>query len=162
MAMKERLQGRFRKEDMVSLINQDPSCFAETIEIALGNQPLISWRAAWVLYHSMEENDPRLRPQLPILIEAIKGKTDGHQREILRIIERLDIPEEHEGVLFDTCMNIWEQVGKIPSVRVFAFRIIYRIARKYPELSNEIKYITQTHYTETLSPGIRNSVERMI
>jgi len=162
MTMKERLQGRFRKEEMVCMLSQDPACFAETIEIALANHPLISWRAAWVLYHTMQDGDARLQPFIPMLIEAIKGKSDGHQREILRILEKFDIPEEHEGVLFDTCMNIWEQVGKIPSVRVFAFRIIFRIAKKYPELTNEIKYITQPHYTETLSPGIRNSVERMI
>lgn len=59
-------------------------------------------------------------------------------------------------------MEIWEQVGKIPSVRIFAFRLIVRIARKYPELKNEIAFLTQPHYTETLSPGIRNSVHKLL
>jgi hypothetical protein len=160
--LKEKLLSRFQKDEMVVLLNNDPDSFSQTVHLALENLPLVSWRAAWVLYHAMEENDARLHPFLPELISAIYGKSDGHQRELLRIIEKLNIPEEHEGPLFDLCMTIWEQVGKIPSVRLFAFRIILRIAKKYPEMKSEITFITQQQYTETLSPGIRRSVERMV
>jgi hypothetical protein len=161
LQLKEKLLSRFQKDEIVALLNTDPDAFGQTVDLALQNLPLVSWRAAWVLFHTMEENDARLHPFLPELISAISGKPDGHQRELLRIIEKLDIPEEHEGPLFDICMTIWEQVGKIPSVRVFAFRIILRIAKKYPELKSEIAFITQQQYTETLSPGIKASVERM-
>jgi hypothetical protein len=37
-----------------------------------------------------------------------------------------------------------------------------RIASKYPDLSNEIALITQNHYLETLSPGVRRAVMKMI
>lgn len=160
--MKEILTGRFNKEELAKLLNADREKFEETLIIALQDIHPVSWRAAWMLYHAMEEQDRRLQPFLPQLIAALKGKGDGHQRELLRIIGLLDITEDYEGVLFDACMEIWEQVGKIPSVRIFAFRLIVRIARKYPELKNEISFLTQPHYTETLSPGIRNSVHKLL
>ena len=160
--MKEILAGRFNKEELAKLLNSDREKFEETLIIALQDIHPVSWRAAWMLYHTMEEKDNRLQPFLPQLMAALKGKADGHQRELLRIIGLMDITEEYEGVLFDACMEIWEQVGKIPSVRIFAFRLIVRIARKYPELKNEITFLTQPHYTETLSPGIRNSVQRLL
>jgi hypothetical protein len=162
ISMKEALGGRFRKEEMIELINSNAGFFTETL--ALSQQALhpVSWRAAWMLYHCMEAGDPRLQPKLQNLIQAIPGKPDGHQRELLRIIERLDYPEETEGVLFDLCMNLWEQPGKIPSLRLFALRIVLRIAAKYPELNNEIAFVTQPHYLEGLSPGIGNAVQRMI
>jgi len=160
--MRETLGGRFRKEEMTALINSDKACFDETLELAKQNMHPVSWRAAWVLYHSMEVRDCRLQLHLPGLITAITGKPDGHQRELLRIIELLDYPEESEGALFDLCMNLWEQPGKIPSLRLFALRIILRIAAKYPELNNEIDFVTQPHYLEGLSPGIGNAVRRMI
>ncbi len=159
--MKEILMGRFRKEEVVELLNGKPKCFDQTLELALQNLELVSWRAAWVLFHCMEEKDPRLQLYLSQLINAIPGKGDGHQRELLRIIGQLDVPEGQEGVLFDLCMNIWEQVGKIPSVRIFAFRIILKIARKYPDLQSELEFITQEYYLETLSPGIKRSIQRM-
>jgi hypothetical protein len=159
--MKDLLLSRFNKDEVVLLLNSDPCKFDETIELALYGENPVAWRAAWVLYHCMHKNDQRLQPHLMAMIGAIPGKSDGQQRELLRIIEQLDIPEEHEGEVFDLCMTIWEQVGKIPSVRVFAFRIILRIAKKYPELKTEITFMTQQQYTETLSPGIRASVERM-
>ncbi len=156
------LATRFSKFDAISLVNENPDKFFETVEIALSNEETISWRAAWVLYHAMDDYDPRLEPFTSDFIKKIQGLEDGHQREILRIIGRLSIPEDQEGKLFDHCINIWEQVGKIPSVRVFAFRMIFKIAEKYPEMKPELVFITQPHYTDTLSPGIRNSVERMI
>ncbi|TVQ08580.1 MAG: hypothetical protein EA361_16375 [Bacteroidetes bacterium] len=160
--MKEILAGRFNKEELVKLLNADREKFDETLLIALENKHPVSWRAAWMLYHTMEEKDRRLQPYLPQLIRALKGKGDGHQRELLRIIGLLEITEEYEGILFDACMEIWEQVGKIPSVRIFAFRLIVQIARKYPELKNEISFLTQPHYTETLSPGIKNSLQKLV
>jgi hypothetical protein len=160
--MKNYLASRFSKLDAIKRVNESPDKFRETVEIALSHEETISWRAAWVLYHAMEDNDPRLEQFTGDFMNKLPGLGDGHQREILRIIGRLPIPEDQEGQLFDHCMNIWEQIGKIPSVRVFAFRIILKIASRYPEMKQEIQFITQPHYTDTLSPGIRNSVERMI
>ncbi len=160
--MKEILAWRFKKEELAKLLNADREKFDQTLKLALQDVHPVSWRAAWMLYHTMEEHDRRLQPCLPRLIEALKGKGDGHQRELLRIIGLLEITEEYEGILFDACMEIWEQVGKIPSVRIFAFRFIVRIARKYPELKNEIGFLTQERYTETLSPGIKNSLQKLM
>jgi hypothetical protein len=36
------------------------------------------------------------------------------------------------------------------------------MAKKHPDLSNEISFLTQTQYLESLSPGIKNAIERMI
>lgn len=160
--MKEILAGRFNKEDLAKLLNADGQKFDETLQIALEDFHPVSWRAAWMIYHSMEENDLRVQPYLPQIIEALQGKNDGHQRELLRVIGLLEVSEEQEGVLFDACMQIWEQVHKIPSVRIFAFRLIARMARKYPELKSEMLFLTQPHYTETLSPGIKNSLHKLV
>jgi urate oxidase len=72
------------------------------------------------------------------------------------------LTEKQEGILFDKCMNIWEDISKSPSVRGFAFQIIITTVKKYPELISEIEFLTQNHYLETISPGIRHSIKRMI
>lgn len=159
--LKASLLGRFDKTEMVAVVNSEPAAFAHILSWALEAPPPLGWRAAWVLFHAMDKADKRLQPHVPALTAAIAGKADGHQRELLRILEGLEFAEEDEGQVFDACMNIWEQVGKIPSVRIFAFRILHRIASRYPELLAELTFLTQSQYTDTLSPGIRNSLERL-
>ncbi len=132
------------------------------VEIATSNPNPLSWRAAWLLNDCMENNDPRIKPLLKIVIQSLNHKKDGHQRELLKIIYRMDVPEELEGVLFDKCVSIWESTKKTPSVRIMAFKVLIKTAVKYPALKNELKLLTQKHYTESLSPGIKRSLTKMI
>lgn len=69
----------------------------------------------------------------------------------------MDLDEKYESVLFDMCMNIWEQINKAPSVRINALKLIIKIANKHPELKHEISFLAQDHYLKSLSPGARHS-----
>jgi hypothetical protein len=64
--------------------------------------------------------------------------------------------------LFNICVNTWEKTGKKPSVRYNSFRLIVKIAKKHPELFNEIILLTQNQYMESLSGTARRSILRMI
>ena len=161
-SLKNILNGHLQKDPIVSLLRENPAVFDEAIHLALQSDERTAWRAAWVLFNAMEDHDPRLQPHLPALICALRGKRDGHQRELLKIIERLKPEEVLEGELFYICMGIWENPGKRPSSRITAFRVMFGIAKKYPELFQELKFLLQEHYTESLSPGIRNSLRRMV
>lgn len=159
--LKKKLSGQINRDDLVCFLNENKLNFEEAIELALGDDEKLSWRAAWVINHVMKQNDQRLIFFAKDIIESIKNKRDGHQRELLKVVEKMKIDEDIEGYLFDVCMTIWEDVNKIPSVRIKAFSIIYDLIKKYPELANEIEFITQKHYYETLSPGIKSSFLRM-
>jgi len=161
-SLKNILNGHLQKDPIVSLLRENPDVFDEAIHLALQSDERTAWRAAWVLFHAMENHDTRLQPHLPAFVSALPGKRDGHQRELLKIIERLKPDDDLEGELFDICMGIWENPGKSPSSRITAFRVMFRIAQKYPELLGELSFLLQEHYTETLSPGIRHSLRRMV
>ncbi len=152
----------FNKQAMMDWLAAHPESFEEAIPLAIANKQTHSWRAAWLLWRCMEDNDPCVRPFIQQIIQCLDTKPDGHQRELLKILYRMHLSDEQEGYLFDLCMNVWEKIGKAPSVRHNAFRIIAKIASKYPELSNEIALITQGHYLDSLSPGVRRSVMKMI
>jgi hypothetical protein len=152
----------FHKKEMMAWLEAHPESFEEAIRLAIADKPTLSWRAAWLLWSCMRDNDQRIIPFITSIIECLEIKRDGHQRELLKILYRMDLSEEQEGYLFDFCTNVWEKLGKAPSVRHNAFRMIIKIASKYPDLSNEIALITQSHYLDTLSPGVRRAVMRMI
>jgi len=149
------------KKDLISFLKSHPEHFKEAIELAISDKQPYSWRAAFLLPDCMEENDKRIHNYIKKIISSIKTKKDGHQRELLKILYKMEI-NNYEGILFNLCLNLWEQINKDPSVRMTAFKFIIKIAKKHPELKNEIQYIVQDHFLESLSPGVKYSIKKMI
>jgi hypothetical protein len=161
-SLENTLVTRFNKEELFSFINEHPAQFDKALKISLTDAQPQAWRAAWVLGHSMSKNDLRIKPHIPKIIKGLKTKKDGHQRELLKILEKMNISEAHEGYLFDICITIWADIYKSPSVRIVAFKTLVKIVKRYPELINEIESLTQNHFTETLSSGIKHSFAKLV
>ena len=139
-------------------MNAHPEYFEEAIELAVSDKQPYSWRAAYTLWSVIDKNDKRIQKHIKKIVSAVKNKNDGHQRELLKILLMMDLDEKYESELFDICMCVWEQINKAPSVRVNAFKFILKIAKKHPELKQEISFLIQDHYLDSLSPGARHSV----
>ncbi|MEE9429732.1 MAG: hypothetical protein V3V16_01750 [Melioribacteraceae bacterium] len=150
------------KDGMISFMNSHPEVFDEAIKLAISDKQPYSWRAAWLLWSCMDKNDKRIHTYIKKIVNSITAKNDGHQRELIKILLQMELSEDDEGILFNICMNLWEQIDKKPSVRFTAFKFIVKIAKKYPELSDEITLLTQNHYLESLSPGVKHSIKRMM
>jgi len=150
------------KDEMISFMDAHPEYFEEAIELAISDKQPYSWRAAWLLWSCMEENDQRVQKHIKKIVETLKTKDDSHQRELLKILLMMEVEEKYESILFDHCMDIWEQINKAPSVRVNALKFIIRIAKKHPELAKEITFITEDHYLQSLSHGAKYSVSKLI
>lgn len=150
------------KSEMIAFIQSNHKAFDEAITIALSDEQPFAWRAAFVLWSCMEENDPRIKKQMKRFVAALQEKQDGHQRELIKILFQMDLGDKYEGIIFDTCISLWEDISKVPSVRYNAFKMILKIVKKHPELAEEILFLTEDRYLESLSAGIRNSINRMI
>jgi hypothetical protein len=150
------------KTEMIAHMRGHPGEFAELVQLALADKQPYSWRAAWLIWSIMEPNDERISPYIDKMIDILLFRKDGQARDLLMVLQKMDIPEEVEGKLFDISITLWEQIGKQPSVRLNAFKTILKIMRKYPELASEIEYLVQPHFMGTLSPGVKHSVSRLI
>jgi hypothetical protein len=150
------------KTEMISYLSTHPEDFEEAIKLAIADKQPYSWRAAWLLWSCMEKNDRRIQRYVKNIIETISDKNDGQQRELLIILQQMEINEELEGLLFNHCVKVWEKINKKPSVRLNAFKMIVKIAQKYPDLSHEIIFLTQDQYIDSLSSTVKKSVSEMI
>jgi hypothetical protein len=150
------------KVEMISFMNSHPEFFEEVIELAVSDKQPYSWRAAYVLWSVIDENDRRIQKHIKKIVNAVKTKSDGHQWELLKILLKMELDEKYESVLFDICMNVWEQINKAPAVRVNALKMIIKIANKQPKLQKEISFLTQDQYLQSLSPGARHSVRKLM
>lgn len=150
------------KSNMVRFLNEHPDSFEEAMLLAFSERQPLCWRASWIVGGFIADNDSRVKPHVPKIIDLLPGLEDGHQRELLKILLKMDLEEEHESLLFDLSVDLWEQIRKKPSVRFFAFKCMVKVAEKYPELTNEILILAQPHYINPLSPGIRNSLLKAV
>lgn len=150
------------KAEMISYMKAHPEDFEEAIHLAISDKQPYSWRAAWLLWSCMEDNDTRIQGYIDNIIKALPTKNDDHQRELIKILRQMELNEEQESSLFDVCVSVWEKVNKKPSVRFNAFRFIVKMAKKYPDLSNEVKFLTQDQYLEFLSAAAKKSISKRI
>ena len=150
------------KDEMISFMDTHPEFFEEAIELAIANKQPYSWRAAWLLWSCMEENDNRIQGYIKKIIDTIRTKNDDHQRELIKILLQMELNDEYEGFLFNVCMKVWESISKKPSVRLTAFKVIIKTAKKHPDLFKEIIFYTQEQYLENLSSAARKSISKMI
>ena len=83
-------------------------------------------------------------------------------KEVRKRHKHMGGKKEYEGFLFNVCLTVWEKINKKPSVRLTAFKIIVKIAKRHPDLSHEIIFLTQNQYLDSLSPAVKRSISKMI
>ena len=74
----------------------------------------------------------------------------------------MELDEEDEGILFNECVSLWGKTNIRPSVRYSAFMFMNKMVARYPDLMHEIELLTEDHYLETLSPGIKLAIKRIL
>lgn len=150
------------KTDMISYLKSHPEDFEEAVKLAVSDKQPYSWRAAWLLWSCMEKNDQRIQRYVEKIIDILPAKSDDQLRELLIILQRMELGDDSEGKLFDICVNVWEKKEKQPSVRYNAFKLMVKIIKNHPDLYKEITFLTDPHYMDSLSGTVRKSVSKMI
>lgn len=150
------------KADMISYMKAHPEDFDAAIHLAISDKAPYSWRAAWLLWSCMDKNDQRIHQYLGKIIDTLPSHGDNQVRELLIILQRMDLDDAYEGKLFDLCVAIWKNTGKQPSVRYNAFKLMVRIIKKHPELLKEMVFLHESRYTDSLSDTVKHAVSRMI
>lgn len=150
-----------KKELIVSKIAADQVLW-EACLVAAGktSQPL-GWRCAWVVYHLRKAKAAEIKPYLDVYLETLIHLHSGHQRELLKVFQAFELSEKQEVQLFDLCLGIWQKVDQIASVRIQAFKMLIRIAQKYPELKEELVFLNEPHLVAPLSPGIQAQFKKL-
>lgn len=147
---------------MSAFLSAHPEMFDEAVRLSLSDQKPISWRASWAIGGIISENSEKLIPFIPDILTKLPELEDGHQREFIKILMQSELSEDQQGLLFDICVSIWEQVRKKPSVRYFAFQVMVDMTEIYPELIHEVISLTQSQYINSLSPGIKKGVYKIV
>ncbi|MCV6630697.1 MAG: hypothetical protein OIF50_12665 [Flavobacteriaceae bacterium] len=130
--------------------------------VALENNRPDSPRAAWMWTKFVKPQDTEVLVCLDAILLRLGDATDGHQRDLLRILYIADNYKEQAGLVFDKALAIWEDRSKLPATRYMAYQVLLQIGEWYPELQQEIDLLSTDFYLETLSPGIQHSLRKKL
>lgn len=149
------------KAGLISFVKDHPEIMEELMQLALSDKLPYSWRASWLVWSCMERNDNRIKPYISKMVDSLPNRKENQQRELMMILQRMDLDDDLEGRLFGHCYKIWEQTGIQPSIRVNAFKLLVKMAKKHPDLKTELQFLTQPQYLDSLSKGVKWSVEKL-
>ncbi len=150
------------KDDLISYIKANQDEFQELIELSVSDKQPYSWRAAWLLWSCMDKNDKRISNHIKKIIDILPERQDNQQRELLMVLQRMELETKNEGKLFDSCAKIWGNLNKNTSLRLNALKIMIALSKKYPDLLNEINSLTDSYYTENLTENVKNAIGKLM
>ncbi|WP_350178272.1 hypothetical protein [Phaeodactylibacter sp.] len=107
--------------------------------INTGDRPLPQ-RAAWAMDHTLERQPELMHTILDDAVGALlQPQHDAVYRMLLKGFDRLpDIPEDHQGVLYDRAIRWILDPKAGVAVRVFSISLAAKIAADIPELQEEV------------------------
>lgn len=151
------------RDKIIDYAGEDPGHFAELLDIMFhGEEPKLREYAAWAISH-IGYNHPHLTiPHCAELIEVLKKKAHpAIHRGAVRVLQKVDLPEDLKGKAFDVCFDILCDMKRPIAVRVFSMTVVHNIAKEEPELMEELKIVLQELY-EFGSTGFKARARKII
>ncbi len=151
------------QEHTILKLKSNPDLIEEIAEYSFSDNP-DAWKAVWILNLYLDRYDGQqiISHYRDAFIENLhKIQKDGHIREIIKLLTKIKLSEEHESEVFDYCFSQLSNNKIQASVRAMSFQFILNAAKKYPEITEEIEYIFED-IKNYLSPGIRSSIQNKI
>jgi 8-oxo-dGTP diphosphatase len=120
----------------------NPAIFRKLLDFSFSDDRKLAFHASWILTKVCDKLPDIIYPYLPGIIDSL-GKIDNEsaQRSFLRIISLSDldgITKKHHGLLADHCFAALRSGFSAIAIKAYSMEILYKLALKYPELSNEL------------------------
>ena len=119
-------------------------------------------RAAWVFSKCIDIEVELVKPHIGILLDNLNNTpSDAVKRNTLRVLQNVELPEEHWDQAVDKCFAYLEDRKEAVAIQVFAMTILANIVSHYPELKNELKILLEDRM-EYGSAGFQSRAKKIL
>ncbi|OYU96347.1 MAG: hypothetical protein CFE21_08090 [Bacteroidetes bacterium B1(2017)] len=126
-------------ELIVNYIGSDPKLFAELVSVFSKGDYRLTQRASWPLSVVVEQHPKLAQKHIHFICTLLDAKMHvAIKRNVLRLLQYIDLPEEEMGPMADRCIKYIHDLHEPVAVKAFAMTVLYRICEKEPELKNEV------------------------
>ena len=141
---------------VVALVSEDPKLYKELVGLIVKNESPVSEKAAWAMNHCFEEGKGYFQEYFKEMtaILADKSYSDSIKRNIVRLFQFVEIPEEHQATIIDSCFMLVTNKNTAVAVKAFSLGVLEKMVKLYPELKNEL-----IASIENLMPGASSGLK---
>lgn len=125
-------------------IGLDEDRFAELMHIFLNGDYTTIQRSSWIVSECAEVHPFFIAPYFSNLIEKLHEPNihPSARRNIVRIWQFVEIPEEYIGEVYNVCFQYLPSNEAI-AVIVFSMTVCYNITKQIPELKTELQFMLE-------------------
>jgi hypothetical protein len=148
MNLEEEILKEHSKRQTVKIrkwIGKDKKRFRELMMLFLHGEPVVTQRSAWVVGYCADTHPELIGGWLPAIIKKMEepGIHDAVKRNVVRILQYIEIPNPLLGKVVTICFRYLESVDAPIAVKANAMGVIAKIAKKEPDLIPEFKLVVE-------------------
>ena len=167
MDLRKKLEAEHSKSLTTAIINyvgNDQLRFKTLMELVFADDYTLSQRASWPLSYIALEHPDLVKPYFKKLIDKLDDKKSHPAilRNILRLFEKMDIPEKYQGPLLDCCFGFIRNETVPVAIRAFSITAATNICKHYPELKHELMLLIKELEILPQPPAIRVRIRSAI
>ena len=132
---------RRQVDKIAGWIGRDKGRFKELMNLFLHGEYRVTQRSAWIISACSQRHPELITPWLKSMLDKSEepGVHIAVKRNVLRILEEIEIPKSLLGAVITRCFNDLASEDAAIAVRVYAMEIILRASVQEPDLRNELR-----------------------
>jgi hypothetical protein len=144
-------------------VGDDIGRFSGLMKIFLGRDRVLVQRSSWIMSLCIENAPSLAVPWIPKMIKKCTGNDvhDSVQRNVMRSLQFVETPKRHRGIVVNAAFDILQSAHGSIAAKAFAMTVIAEIARKEPDLKNELLIVLDEILANPSSAGIRSRAQRV-
>lgn len=148
---------------IASWIGTDRTRFRQLMGLFLKGEYRTTQRSAWIVNLCADKHPLLIRPYLKQMITRMQepGVHDAVKRNVIRILQFIPIPDKLLGEVTSVCFEYLSSPNEPIAVRVFSMTVLANIAKKEPDLKNELRLTIQQQLSHA-SMGICSRARKVL
>jgi hypothetical protein len=133
---------------IVKWVGKSQERFDELFRLFTGNEYRVVQRAAWPVSYAVNAHPEFIKKHFARLLKNLEkpGLHDAVKRNTIRLLQFVAIPEKFHGQLMDICFRYISDPAEAAAVKAFSLTVLQRLAKKYPEICNELKLVIEERW----------------
>jgi hypothetical protein len=148
---------------IVNWVGDDQKRFDTLFSLFLDDEYRVVQRAGWPISYCVIAHPLFIQKNWSKLIKNLgrPGLHDAVKRNSIRLMQDIEIPEKYHGEIMNICFQYMGSPTEALAVKVFSMNVLGKLAKKYPEIKNELKILIEDQFPQQTA-GFRSRGKKIL
>ena len=154
-------RNKFKINEVAKYVKLNNSKLIDLVSLLKTKDDFLQYRVSWCLSTCYDLKVPNISLHCEVLMNTLLSSSSSSvKRNLLRVLQWIDIPEKHHGNLINSCFSFVDDINEPVAVKAFSLGILEKMCGFYPDLKKELLLVCENH-RNTKSAGIKSRINRI-